>query len=80
VPLRAAEYDAATNSVTLVPRRRLTYLAEVTVTQGSGMKTSSRPGQPSDAPLGLTDAEGNPINADSTPGKFWVTVEPGNQL
>jgi hypothetical protein len=25
-------------------------------------------------------AEGNPINADSTPGKLWVTLEPGNHL
>jgi hypothetical protein len=75
VPLRAAEYDPATNSVTLIPRRRLTYLSEITVTQGSGMKTSSRPAHPSDAPLGLTDVEGNPINADSSPGKFSVSVE-----
>ena len=80
VPLRAAEYDPATNSVTLVPKRRLSYLAEIDVSQGSGMKTSSRPGHPSDAPLGLTDVEGNPINADSTPGKFSVSVESGNQL
>ena len=78
VPLRAAVYDPATNSVTLIPRRRLTYSAQVTVTQGSGSKKSSRPGHPSDAPLGLTDVEGNPINGDSTPGKFAVCVSPRN--
>jgi hypothetical protein len=78
VPLRAAVYDPATNSVTLIPNRRLTYLGQVTVTQGSRSKKSSRPGHPSDAPLGLTDVEGNPINGDSTPGKFLVSVESGN--
>ena len=78
VPLRAAVYDPATNSVTLIPKRRLTYTAQITVTQGSGSKKSSRPGHPSDAPLGLTDVEGNPINGDSTPGKFSVSVESGN--
>jgi hypothetical protein len=78
VPLRAASYDPATNSVTLIPKGRLTYTASVTVTQGSGSKKSSRPGHPSDAPLGLTDVEGNPINGDSTPGKFSVAVGYGN--
>ncbi len=74
VPLRAAVYDPATNSVTLIPRRRLTYKSQITVTQGSGSNKSSRPGHPSDAPLGLTDLAGTPINGDSTPGKFGVSV------
>jgi hypothetical protein len=78
VPLRAAVYDPATNSVTLVPRRRLTYSSQITVTQGSGSKTSSRPGHPSDAALGLTDVEGNPIDGGSTPGRFSVVVTTGN--
>ena len=78
VPLRAAVYDPATNSVTLIPNRRLTYLGQVTVTQGPGSKQPSRPGHPSDVPLGLTDVEGNPINGDSTPGKFSVGVQSGN--
>ena len=78
VPLRAAVYDPATNSVTLIPRRRLTYKSQITVTQGSGSNKSSRPGHPSDAPLGLTDLEGNPINGGSTPGKFSVVVTTGN--
>ncbi len=78
VPLRAAVYDPATNSVTLIPKRRLTYAGQITVTQGAGSKKSSRPGHPSDAPLGLTDVEGNPINGDSTPGKFSVGVGTGN--
>ncbi len=78
VPLRAAVYDPATNSVTLIPRRRLPYYTQITVTQGSGSKQSSRPGHPSDAPLGLTDVAGNPINGGSTPGKFSVVVTTGN--
>ena len=78
VPLRAAVYDPATNSVTLIPRRRLTYESQITVTQGSGSNKSSRPGHPSDAPLGLTDLAGNPINGGSTPGKFSVSVTTGN--
>ncbi len=78
VPLRAAVYDPATNSVTLIPRRRLTYKAQITVTQGSGLNNSSRPGHPSDAPLGLGDLAGNSINGDSTPGKFSVVVTTGN--
>lgn len=78
VPLRAAEYDPATNSVTLIPTRRLTSLAQVTLTQGSGSKTASRPGHPSDAPPGLTDLEGNPINGGSTPGQFSVGIESGD--
>jgi len=77
VPLRAAVYDPATNSVTLIPRRRLTYKSQITVTQGSGSNKSSLPGHPSDAPLGLTDLEGNPINGGSTPGKFSVNVQSG---
>ena len=36
VPLRAAQYDPATNSVTLIPKRRLTYAAAITVTRGPG--------------------------------------------
>lgn len=81
VPLRAAEYDPATDSVTLVPKRRLSYLGEINVSQGSGMKTSSGTGQPSSVPIGLTDLEGNPINEGTIPGKFYVSfVPPGNQL
>ena len=78
VPLRAAVYDPATNSVTLIPRRRLTYKSQITVTQGSGSNKSSRPGHQSDASLGLTDLEGNPINGASTPGKFSVHVTTGD--
>jgi hypothetical protein len=77
VPLRSAEYDPATNSVTLVPRRRMSYSAKIVVTQGSGT-APSRAGQPTDTPPGLTDAAGEPINADSTPGKFSVSFGPGS--
>jgi hypothetical protein len=81
VPLRAAEYDPATSSVTLVPKHRLTYRAEISVTQGSGTTKSSLPGNPPDTSGGLIDAQGLPINADFSPGQFWVNdIEPGNQL
>ena len=60
------------------PQAKADLQAQITVTQGSGSKKSSRPGHPSDAPLGLTDVEGNPINGGSTPGKFSVSVTTGN--
>jgi hypothetical protein len=63
--------------ITLVPKRRLSYAAEIIVTQGPGMKRSSPPGNPADAPLGLADLVGNPINAGSRPGKFQLLVERG---
>lgn len=80
VPLQAAEYDPATNSVTLVPKRKLTYSANIIVTQGQLTKVSSRPGHQSNPGPGLTDLEGNPINGDtSSPGKFGVSVGRGTQ-
>jgi len=81
VRLRSAEYDPATQSVTLIPKRKLTYTYSATtsidVTQGHAGKTSGRPGQPSNLGLGLTDLDGNPINPELTPGKFSVYVFKG---
>jgi hypothetical protein len=79
VPLQAAEYDPATNSVTLVPKRKLTYSAEIIVTQARQTKVSGRPGHQSNPGPGLTDLEGNPINGDTTPGKFGVSVRRGTR-
>jgi hypothetical protein len=79
VPLQAAEYDPATNSVTLVPKRKLTYSADIIVTQGHQLKASGRPGHQSNPGPGLTDLEGNPINGDTTPGKFGVSVRRGTR-
>ena len=79
MPLQAAEYDPATNSVTLVPKRKLTYSADILVTQGHQTKVSGRPGHQSNPGPGLTDLEGNLINGDTTPGKFGISVVRGTQ-
>jgi hypothetical protein len=65
VRLKFAQYDPATNSVTLIPKRMLTYSGEtgITVTQGHPAKTSGQPGQQSNLGQGLTDLQGNPIRA-----------------
>ena len=79
VPLRAAEYDPATNSVTLVPRRTLTYGATISVSQGHPAKVPGRPGPSLNPGAVLTDQRGNPINGDTTPGNFQVFVHRGIQ-
>jgi hypothetical protein len=79
VPLKAAEYDPATNSVTLVPKRKLTYSADIIVSQGHQTKVSGRPRHQSNPGPGLTDLEGNPINGDTTPGKFGISVGRGTR-
>jgi hypothetical protein len=80
VRLKSAQYDPATNSVTLIlPKRNLTYssVTGITVTQGHPAKTSGQPGQQSNLGQGLTDLEGNPIGGELTPGKFSVGVFKG---
>jgi hypothetical protein len=77
--LKSAQYDPATNSVTLIPKGKLTYAAStgITVTQGHPAKTPGQPGQQSNLGPGLTDLEGNPIGGELTPGKFSVSVFKG---
>jgi hypothetical protein len=79
VRLKSAKYDPATNSVTLIPKRKLTYSGAtgITVTQGHPAKTSGQPGQQSNLGQGLTDLEGNPIGGEFTPGKFSAYVFKG---
>jgi hypothetical protein len=79
VRLKSAQYDPATNSVTLIPKRNLTYsgVTGITVTQGHPAKTSGQPGQQSNLGQGLTDLEGNPIGGELTSGKFSVYVFKG---
>ncbi len=81
VPVRAANYDPTTNSVTLVLKRRLTYSVstEIVVSQGQLATTSVGPGPQSDLGQGLTDLEGNPIEVDSHPGRFQIDVIRGFQ-
>jgi hypothetical protein len=77
VRLKSAEYNAATNTVTLIPRRRLTYGANVTVTQGRPAHAAGGPSAGTGAARGLVDLEGQPINQTTTPGKFSVSVYKG---
>ena len=80
VRLKSAEYDAATNSVTLIPRRGFNYSAgNITVSNG---QSGTQPDGSNRGP-GLTDLEGNPIldhPGDPNPGFFLYSVSPGSQL
>ena len=84
MPLRAAQYDPATNSVTLIPKRKLTYVDHHR-DQWARDEDVVKSRKPIGRPLGLTDLEGNPINAQSQPltsttshaGNPWVTVGRG---
>jgi hypothetical protein len=84
VPLRAAEYDPANYTVTLIPKRPLTYKeygvapGSITVSQGSPTKTSGPGRGGSSSAQGLTDLEGNAIDQNGKPGKFRIDVYSGN--
>ena len=77
VQLRSANYDPADFTVTLIPKRKLTYpgLGSIDVTQGSPAKTSAALRHGSSPAQGLTDLEGNAINQGGKPGKFWIYVQ-----
>jgi len=83
VPLRAAEYDPANYTVTLIPKRPLTYKGygvdpgSITVRQGSPTKTSGPGRGGSSSAQGLTDLEGNAIDHNGKPGKFRIDVYSG---
>jgi hypothetical protein len=77
VALRAAEYDPATNSVTLITKRKLNDSADISVSQWNQRKVSGLPGLQSNRGPGLTDQKGNPINGETTPGQFQVIVRRG---
>jgi hypothetical protein len=70
VPIQAADYDPASNSVILVPKRRVNFSAGLIVTQ-------AKAGAQSNPVQALTDIQGHPINLDTTPGKFSVPVVKG---
>lgn len=85
VPLKSAVYDAATNTVTLIPRRRLNYPGPygqgfhfLTVTQGRRAHAARGPNAGMGATRGLVDLAGLPIHQSSTPprplGEFRVSV------
>ncbi len=79
VPLRSASYDPADFTVTLIPKRKLSYpgSGSMVVTQGSPAKTSAALRDGSSPAQGLADLDGNAINEGGKPGKFWVYVHSG---
>jgi hypothetical protein len=77
VPLRSASYDPADSTVTLIPRRRLTYRGAISVTQGHPARAAGGPNAGTGAAHGLVDPEGNPIDQTTTPGKFRLYVPKG---
>ena len=79
VRLRSANYDPADFTVTLIPKRKLTYTGSgsIVVTPGSPAKTSAALRDGSSAAQGLTDLEGNAINQGGKPGKFWIYLQSG---
>ena len=79
VPLRSASYDPTDFTVTLIPKRKLSYpgTGSVVVTPGSPAKTSAAHRDGSSPLQGLTDLEGNAINQGGKPGKFWIPVHSG---
>jgi hypothetical protein len=79
VPLRSANYDPASFTVTLVPRRRMTLALEnsIVVTPGSAAKISAHLRHESSPAQALTDLEGNPINQGGKPGDFRIDVRSG---
>ncbi len=80
VPLKSAEYNAATNTVTLIPRRRLTSfpsLGGINVTQRHPARAAGGPNAGTRAAHGLVDLEGQPIDQTTTPGRFRLNVNKG---
>ncbi|HKI20395.1 MAG TPA: hypothetical protein VKA15_21075, partial [Isosphaeraceae bacterium] len=79
VPLRAANYDPADFTVTIVPKRSMTLAMEnsIVVTPGSAAKTSAHLRHESSPAQALTDLEGNPINQGGRPGEFRIDVRSG---
>jgi hypothetical protein len=85
VPLKSAVYDTTTNTVTLIPRRRLNYpgpygqsFHSLFVTQGRQTHAARGPNARTGAVLGLVDLAKHPIHQSSSPpmplGMFRVSV------
>jgi hypothetical protein len=72
VRLQSAQYDPATQSVLLIPKHLNPNLvgAFTNPTQVHTSRTSVRRGHRSNVAGSLTDLQGNPINASTTPGKI----------
>jgi hypothetical protein len=74
---KSAQYDPATQSVTLIPKKKGAFHINAwgTLKLVTPTKTSSRSGHRSDVVKGLTDLQGNPINSDTTPGKVSLLLK-----
>jgi hypothetical protein len=77
VPLKSAQYNAATNTVTLIPRRHVSYSPPPIVTEGNPAHAAGRANAAAGAAHGLVDLRGDPINPNTTPGKFRLVVGEG---
>lgn len=80
VRFKSAQYDPATQTVTLITQHPLHDAFGYTLnwSQEKRARSSVRTAHASNVAPGLTDLQGNPINADTTPGKvaYRVMAEP----
>jgi hypothetical protein len=70
VRLQSAQYDPTTQSVILIPKQPIPSGLFTTLTQVHTARTSGRRGHRSKFAGSLTDLQGTPINARTTPGKI----------
>lgn len=77
VPLQSAQYDPASQSVVLIPRQHHLDLGFLTgLSQVHSSRTAARPSRSAKAGPGLTDLQGNLINARTNPGKVELRSSP----
>jgi hypothetical protein len=75
VRFESAQYDPATQTVTLITKHPILGIdSSVTWDQVKRARRSVRTAHSSNVAPGLTDLQGNPINADTTPGKVEYRV------
>jgi hypothetical protein len=84
VPVQSARYDPATQTVTLVPKQPAPHGAFTNLTQVHGARPAAGRGRGrrSNVAGSLTDLQGNPINATTTPGKVELrdaSAPPGGE-
>jgi hypothetical protein len=75
VPLRRASYNAATNTVTLIPGEQLGSEGSYTVSSPASLLAKrNRPNKPH----ALSDLEGSPLMESETGGVFSITISKGH--
>jgi hypothetical protein len=74
---KSAQYDPATQSVTLIPKHKGAYDVNAwgTLKLVNPAKTPARPGHRSGATGSLTDLQGNLINASTSPGSVALLIK-----